>query len=226
MNEPFPDALFRQIHSSGVVATLVLEDLDHALPLAAALAAGGVTVLELTLRTPVALEAIRTIRREMPGILVGAGTVLSPAQVGECMEAGAAFGVAPGMNPRVVREARTSGLPFAPGVCTPSDIEQALENDCKLLKFFPSEPSGGLPYLRSIAAPYRHLGVRFLPLGGIDAGNAAAYLADPLVPALGGSWLAPPKLLNAGNWQAVTALAQEATALVAEARGIAGAVTA
>lgn len=201
-----------------MVATLIIEDVADAVPLARALCAGGVTCIELTLRTDAALECLRRMRAEVPEATVGAGTVLTPAQVEACLAAGAAFGVAPGMNPRVVRAAREGGLPFAPGVCTPSDIERALEEDCTLLKFFPCEPSGGLSYLRSIAAPFAHLGVKFIPLGGIDTRNMVSYLAEPLVLAVGGSWLAPKPLLQKKDWVAITALAAEASGMAQLAR--------
>jgi 2-dehydro-3-deoxyphosphogluconate aldolase/(4S)-4-hydroxy-2-oxoglutarate aldolase len=123
------------------------------------------------------------------------------------------------MNPRVVAEARRIGLPFAPGVCTPTDIELAVEQGCRLLKFFPSEPSGGLPYLRTIAAPFLHLGVRFIPLGGVSAANAETYLREPSVLALGGSWLAPAELIRSKDWKAITAHARAASAIVRNVRG-------
>lgn len=146
----FSEALASRIWDAGVVAVLVLENVDDAVPLGRALLAGGVNAVELTLRTPSALDALQRIRTELPEMLVGAGTILSPRQVTEALEAGAAFGVAPGMNPRVVSEAARCGLPFAPGVCTPTDVELALESGCRTLKFFPAEPCGGLPYLRTI----------------------------------------------------------------------------
>jgi 2-dehydro-3-deoxyphosphogluconate aldolase/(4S)-4-hydroxy-2-oxoglutarate aldolase len=213
-----PETLVTRLHRSGVVAVLVVDEVAHAVPVARALLAGGVDVIELTLRTPVALEALRRIREEVPDMVCGVGTVLTPEQVGAVREAGAAFGVAPGLNPRVVKEAARAGLPFAPGVCTPSDVELALELECRVLKFFPCEPSGGLAYLRALAAPFSHLGVRYLPLGGIGPGNAAAYLAEPAVLALGGSWLAPRDRLFEEDWDGVTRLARDARELVDRAR--------
>jgi len=213
-----PDSLVARLHRSGVVAVLVLDDVAHAVPLARALLAGGVDVIELTLRTPVALEALRRIREEVPELVCGVGTVLTPDQVGAVQAAGAAFAVAPGVNPRVVREAARLGLPFAPGVCTPTDVELALELDCRVLKFFPCEPSGGLPFLRALAAPFSHLGVRYLPLGGIGPKNAASYLAEPAVLALGGSWLAPRDRLFEEDWEGITRLAREAREVVDRAR--------
>ncbi len=215
----FPESLALRLQRTGVLAVLVIDDVDTAEPLAQALLAGGVDCMELTLRTPVAMEALRRIRRGVPEMLAGVGTILTPAQAREVAAADAAFGVSPGVNPRVLAEARRLGLPFAPGICTPSDIEIALEAGCRLLKFFPAEPCGGLPYLRSISAPFSHLGVRFLPLGGIDESNAERYLREPCIQALGGSWIAPRDMIAAKNWAAITANAQRATDLVASVRG-------
>ena len=218
MNSAFPHDLRLQLHRTGVIAVLMIDRVADAVPLARALQAGGVQGIELTLRTDVALEALRHIRAEVPDLTVGAGTILTPQQVNEAQAAGASFGVAPGMNPRVVAEAIRIGLPFAPGVCTPTDIELAIEAGCKVMKFFPSEPSGGLPYLRTIAAPFMHLGVHFIPLGGVGPSNAAQYLSEPSVLALGGSWLAPKSLIAQGDWAAITQLAHEAATLVRQVR--------
>ena len=151
-------------------------------------------------------------------MIVGAGTDLWPEQVRQVAEAGAAFAVAPGMNPRVVQAAQAAGLPFMPGVVTPSDIEQALECGCRELKFFPAEPSGGLNYLKNIAAPYAHLNVRYIPLGGLSPANAGSYLEDSQVLAVGGSWIAKREMIQAGNWAAITKNAAEARALVKQFR--------
>lgn len=214
MSATFPPPLQNQLASAGVLAVLILEQPRHAVPLAKALAAGGVTSIELTLRTPAALECARLIRAEVPGLTLGIGTILNPAQISQALEAGASFGVAPGMNPRVVAEAARQGLPFAPGVCTPSDIEHALEAGCQVQKFFPCEPCGGLPYLRTIAAPFLHLGLRFIPLGGITPANAPVYLREPSVLALGGSWLAPQALIAQEDWTSITTLAAQAREMV------------
>lgn len=215
----FPDEISEHLYNSGVIAVLMIDDVADAVPLAQALLAGGVDGIELTLRTDVAMQALRSIRDELPEMMVGVGTILSPQQVREVKEAGASFGVSPGMNPRVVSEAVRLGLPFAPGVCSPTDIELALEQGCRLMKFFPSEPSGGLPYLRTIAAPFAHLGVKYIPLGGVNAENAERYLREPSVQALGGSWLAPRELIAKKNWEAITANAREASAIVKNVRG-------
>ncbi len=215
MHEPaFPKTLLADLHQSGVIAVLMLDHADDAAPVAQALLAGGVRAIELTLRTEAALAALKNIRAEAPEVIVGAGTVLTPGQANDVKAAGAAFAVAPGMNPRVVAEAARIGLPFAPGVCTPTDVELAVEQGCRLLKFFPSEPSGGLAYLRTISAPFAHLGVKFIPLGGVCAANADAYLQEASVHALGGSWLAPRELIRAKNWDAITRNAREAMLMV------------
>jgi 2-dehydro-3-deoxyphosphogluconate aldolase / (4S)-4-hydroxy-2-oxoglutarate aldolase len=210
--------LTRHLHQTGVVAVLIIDHAGEAVPLARALLAGGIDSIELTLRTPAALECLRRIRHEVPEMNVGAGTILTPEQVHQAREAGASFGVSPGLNPRVVAEARRAGLPFAPGVCTPTDIELAVESGCRVLKFFPAEPCGGLPCLRAISAPFQHLGVRFIPLGGVAPANAAQYLSEPSVLALGGSWLAPKDLIARGDWDAITRLARDARAIVNQVR--------
>jgi 2-dehydro-3-deoxyphosphogluconate aldolase/(4S)-4-hydroxy-2-oxoglutarate aldolase len=215
----FPEELADRVYRTGVIAVLMLDDAEDAVPLARALLEGGVDCIELTLRTPAAMDALRRVCTEVPEMVAGVGTILTPQQANDAAEAGAAFGVSPGMNPRVVTEAKRIGLPFAPGVCTPSDIEHALELDCTLLKFFPAEPSGGLAYLRSIAAPFAHLGVRYIPLGGVGAANAELYLKEPAIHALGGSWIAPREVIQKRDWAAITKNAREAADIVAHVRG-------
>ncbi|MEZ0386682.1 MAG: bifunctional 4-hydroxy-2-oxoglutarate aldolase/2-dehydro-3-deoxy-phosphogluconate aldolase [Verrucomicrobium sp.] len=218
MNSPASDELHQHLHRAGVIAVLILDDVEAAVPLARSLVAGGVDVMELTLRTPVALECLRRIRAEVPEMTAGVGTILTPSQAQEAKAAGAHFGVAPGMNPRVVAEAARLDLPFAPGICTPTDIELAVEAGCRLLKFFPAGPSGGLPYLRSIGAPFAHLGVRYIPLGGVDQENLESWLREPVVQAVGGSWLAPKELIQNRDWAAITGLALAAKAVVNKVR--------
>ncbi len=218
MESQFPAPLLSRIENCGVISVLIIEELQDAVPIAKALLAGGVDAMELTLRTPVALDALRSIRSEVPEMLAGIGTILRPQQIHDVIEAGAAFGVAPGMNPAVVSEAQQAELPFAPGIATPSDIEIALSYGCKELKFFPAEPSGGLPYLTSMAAPYQHLGVRFVPLGGVNAENFGSYLKDPSILAVGGSWLAPAAAISEKRWDIITDLAKAATAQAGSVR--------
>lgn len=200
----------------GLVAVLTLENVAEAVPVARALIAGGVTAMELTLRTPAALEAMREISRRVPEMLLGAGTILTADQVSQAQDAGAHFGVAPGMSSRVVEAAMKRQFPFAPGIVTPSDIERALAYDRRLLKFFPCEPSGGLPYLEAIATPYAHLGIKYLPLGGVNESNCQKYWQHPLVGAIGGSWLAPHATIKAQAWEAITNNASRAMKLQAE----------
>ena len=218
MSPTFNSQLATDIEKIGIVAVLVVDDANDAVPLARALLAGGVNAIELTLRTPAALDALRAIKTHVPEVIAGVGTILTVGQVEEVAEAGAAFGVAPGLNPRVLAAAREAGLSFAPGILTPSDIEQAVEHGCKLLKFFPAEPSGGLAYLRAIAAPYAHLGLKFIPLGGLNAKNMASYLVDPAIAALGGSWLAPREIIKSGDWKKITALSAEAVEIIKSTR--------
>jgi 2-dehydro-3-deoxyphosphogluconate aldolase/(4S)-4-hydroxy-2-oxoglutarate aldolase len=174
--------------------------------------------MELTLRTPAAIDALLQIKVEVPKMMAGIGTVLTIEQVRQIAEAEAAFGVAPGLNPRIIKEAQRIGLPFAPGIATPSDIEQAVELGCRLLKFFPAEAIGGLPYLKSIAAPYAHLNLRYIPLGGVNAGNMKSYLQESPVLAVGGSWIAPRRLIQNRNWQAITRNARQTSRSVKEIR--------
>ncbi|MDB6071863.1 MAG: eda [Verrucomicrobiales bacterium] len=207
------NSVFGELQKSAVIAVLILERVEDAVPVAEALLAGGVKAMELTLRTPAAIGALKAIRAAVPGMLAGIGTILTPDQVKEVVDAGGSFGVSPGMNPRVVEAALAAGLPFAPGICTPSDIERALEYDRKFLKFFPAEPSGGLKYLEAIAAPYAHLGVKYIPLGGVNPANCHTWLSNPLVGGIGGSWLAPKPLIASGNFEGIREAAAQAIAI-------------
>jgi len=218
MDSLFPEPMLQRIEKCGVIAVLVVDQPEDAVPLARALLACGVDVMELTLRTASAVEALRIVREEVPEMLAGVGTILNADQIDEVVEAGAAFGVAPGLNVKVIERSKDRGLPFAPGILTPSEIELAVELGCRELKFFPAEPSGGIKYLRSMYAPYAHLGLQFLPLGGINASNMAGYLFDAAVPAIGGSWLAPRKVIQEQNWSVVIDNATEARRVIKELR--------
>ena len=208
----------KEILSERVVPVAVLDKVEHAVPVARALLAGGLSTLELTLRTPAALDCIRAIHREMPAFKVGAGTILTPTQVNAAAEAGAYFAVAPGLNPKVVTAAQARNLPFFPGVMTPSDVELALELGCTLQKFFPASVAGGLDMIKALAGPYAHTGLKLIPLGGVTVNNLRDYLSHPLVAAVGGSWLVDKKLVAAGDWTGITQLAKEAVAI---AKGVA-----
>ena len=215
--------LFASLDRTGVVAVLILEKEADAAPVAEALLAGGVNAMELTLRTPAALGALREIRSKVPAMLAGIGTILTPEQVAQVVAEGAAFGVAPGMNSRVVEAALAAGLPFAPGICTPYDIERALEFGRRHLKFFPAEPCGGLKYLDAIAAPYQHLGVKYIPLGGVNEANCADWFRSRHTGCIGGSWLAPKELIAARDWDGITRIAQRVISIRDEVRGAAAA---
>ena len=208
------DPVFQRLGERRLAAVVMIGESSQAVPLARALLAGGISAMELTLRTDAALEGLKRIVAEVPEMMVGAGTILTEAQVVEVMKAGAAFGVAPGTNARILEASREAGLPFAPGIATPSDIETALEFGCRLLKFFPAEAMGGLEYLEGIAAPYRHLGLRYLPLGGVHEGNLQSYLSSPDILAVGGSWLAPRTLLESGDWSGIESLSRRTVGLL------------
>jgi 2-dehydro-3-deoxyphosphogluconate aldolase/(4S)-4-hydroxy-2-oxoglutarate aldolase len=208
----------RRIQASGIIAVVVLRDLDRAVPLAHALIAGGIDVIELTLRTPAALPAIARLKRDVPELMVGAGTILSASDLEAARQAGADFGVSPGVNRSVLEAAARTGFSFAPGVATPSDIEAALEHGCRLLKFFPAEQIGGLRYFNAVTGPYEHLGLRYIPLGGLNEELIPAYLQRPSVAAIGGSWMAAGELIASGNWAKITALARQASELARHPR--------
>ena len=203
----------KEILAQKIVPVAVIDRVEDALPVAEALLAGGLTTLELTLRTPAALDCVRRIRKELPAMKVGAGTVLTPDQVDQVADAGAYFAVAPGLNPRVVVHAKSRGLPFYPGVMTPSDVEAALELGCTLQKFFPAAVAGGLEMIKALAGPYAHTGLKLIPLGGVSPRNLAEFLAHPLVAAVGGSWLVDKKLVAAQDWNGITKLVREAVAI-------------
>jgi 2-dehydro-3-deoxyphosphogluconate aldolase/(4S)-4-hydroxy-2-oxoglutarate aldolase len=188
-----------------VVPVIAIDDLAHAIPLADALIAGGLPVAEITFRSSVAAEVIRTITRERPQMIVGAGTVLSPEIADEAKASGAKFGVAPGLNPRVVRHAQSIGFSFMPGIATASDIEAALELGCKVLKFFPAEVAGGAKMVSALSAPYQQTGVKFMPTGGLTLEKLADYFKIKTVMVCGGTWIAKKEDMVAGRWDLITA---------------------
>ncbi len=172
-----------------VVPVLVLNDLDTGLKMCEVLIENNLPLAEITFRTPVAADIIRAAVKEFPQLQIGAGTILSVTDLERAIDAGARFAVAPGFNPTVVKAAAARHFDFVPGCCTPSEIEQAMELGCRFLKFFPAEASGGAAMLKALLAPYRHLGIQFMPTGGVSVANAADYLAVPGVAAVGGTWL-------------------------------------
>ncbi len=194
-----------------VIPVVVVDTVDTAVPLARALVAGGLPVIELTLRTPAALDAIRAIAEEVPEITVGAGTVVAPGQAKEAAAAGASFLVSPGATPALLDGMRETGLPFLPGTATVSEVLAAVEAGCTDLKFFPAEVSGGTAFLKAISTVVP--AARFCPTGGITPAGAPDYLALPNVGCVGGSWLAPGDAVAGRDWERVTTLARAAAAL-------------
>lgn len=201
----------RVLRLAPVVAVVVVRDLAHAVPLARALVAGGVKAVEITLRTPLALDAIRAIAAEVEGVAVGAGTLLTPQDFAASEKAGAQFAVSPGHSPALLAAADDSALPYLPGAATPAEAMTLAERGYRWQKFFPAVPAGGVDYLKALASPLPNVG--FCATGGITANSTPAWLALPNVVAVGGSWLTPADLLAAQNWPAVAALAREAAAL-------------
>jgi 2-dehydro-3-deoxyphosphogluconate aldolase / (4S)-4-hydroxy-2-oxoglutarate aldolase len=192
------------LKSAVVIPVLTIERLEHAVPLARALVAGGVRVLEVTLRTPVAIDAAKAIMAEVPEAVVGIGTILNASDLARAEALGAAFGISPGGTPDLLRAAAASKLPFAPGIVTASELMLALACGFDVVKFFPAEQFGGIKALRALAGPFPD--ARFCPTGGIGEANAAAWLAEPNVLAVGGSWLCPPADIRSGNWDGITAI--------------------
>jgi 2-dehydro-3-deoxyphosphogluconate aldolase / (4S)-4-hydroxy-2-oxoglutarate aldolase len=194
-------ALFKQ---AVVIPVLTIERLEDAVPLAKALVAGGVHVLEVTLRTPVAIPAAQAIITNVPEAVVGIGTILNADDLARAEALGAVFGISPGATPDLLKAAAASALPFAPGMATASELMQALAYGFNLVKFFPAEQSGGIKALRALAGPFPD--ARFCPTGGIGEANAVAWLAEPNVSAVGGSWLCPAPDIRSGNWAGITAM--------------------
>lgn len=203
----------------GIVPVIAIDSVEAALPLADALLEGGLPLVEITFRTSAAAKVLETIAQRRPEMLVGAGTVVTADNLKTAKSCGAAFAVAPGLNPDIIQGAKQIGLPFVPGICTPSDIERALSLDCTLLKFFPAEASGGVEMLKALAAPYGHLGVRFMPTGGVHMKNLADYLAIDAVVAVGGTWIAKKEDLAEGRWAEIRDRCKKAVELVASIRG-------
>jgi 2-dehydro-3-deoxyphosphogluconate aldolase/(4S)-4-hydroxy-2-oxoglutarate aldolase len=196
---------------SPVIPVVTIDDANHAVPLARALLAGGIKVIEITLRTPAALAAIRAIKAEVKDAVVAAGTVLHVDDLARAAQAGAAFAISPGSTQKLLGAGRDQKLPYLPAVATPSEVAAALEHGYETLKFFPANAAGGIEMLSALRGPFPT--VRFCPTGGISAGNAQTYLDLPSVLCIGGSWLAPQSLIARGDWSAIEALARQASSL-------------
>jgi 2-dehydro-3-deoxyphosphogluconate aldolase/(4S)-4-hydroxy-2-oxoglutarate aldolase len=214
-------AVEESLGKTGIIAVLEIEREEDAVPVTKALVQGGVTAIELALRTPAAEPSITLIAQAVPEIIIGIGTIIEPGQASKVKKLpGVVFGVSPGINPEIVKEAQSCGLPFAPGIATPSELEQALSLGCTIVKFFPSEGMGGLPFLKSLDAPYKHRGIKYIPLGGLSQDNLADYAAFKQILAVGGSWIANKELIKAGNWQEITKRAKLARETWDKVRGI------
>lgn len=199
------------VFKSRVVPVVVIQDVAQAVPMAEALLAGGVDVIEITLRSEIALAAIEVVARKVPAMMVGAGTVTRAEQVQAVLDAGARFALSPGMTPSLLAKVKSAGLPFMPGVASPSEAMLARDEGFGLMKCFPAAQLGGVDVLKAWAGPLPDL--RFCPTGGVTVQNLAQFLALPNVAMVGGSWLTPAALVQAGDWAAITRLAAQATAL-------------
>ncbi|WP_420970969.1 bifunctional 4-hydroxy-2-oxoglutarate aldolase/2-dehydro-3-deoxy-phosphogluconate aldolase [Bradyrhizobium sp. B120] len=202
------DQIAELIRQATVIPVLTIERLADAVPLAKALVAGGVRTLEVTLRTAVAVDAAKAIIAEVPDAVVGIGTILNADDLARAEALGAKFGISPGATPELLKAVAASGLPFAPGIATASELMQALAHGFDVVKFFPAEQAGGIKALRALAGPFPN--VRVCPTGGIGEANAATWLAEPNVLAVGGSWLCPAADIRAGNWAGITAMCAKA----------------
>lgn len=199
------------LNSGPVIPVIVIENVEYAVPLAKALVEGGIPILEVTLRTACALEAVKRIASEVPDAIVGVGTVTRPPDLDHALKAGAQFGVSPGASRTLLQAVHRSGLPFLPGSMTPSDVLRNREEGFTRMKLFPAVQAGGVGMLKALGSVYHD--VMFCPTGGIDAHSANDYLALPNVACVGGSWLAPPALVKERNWAAITQRAQQARGL-------------
>jgi 2-dehydro-3-deoxyphosphogluconate aldolase/(4S)-4-hydroxy-2-oxoglutarate aldolase len=208
MTDSRGSAVVELLKAARIVPVLTIQRVEDAVPLARALVAGGVRTLEITLRTEAAVAAAKAIIADVPGAVVGIGTMLTPDDLARAISLGARFGVSPGATPELLDAAAESDLPFLPGVATASEVMQAQARGFNTLKFFPAEQSGGIAMLRALAGPFPQ--TRFCPTGGIGAVNAATWLAEPNVLAVGGSWLCPAADIKTGNWSAITARCAEA----------------
>lgn len=207
-------AVLRRLTAVRILPVLAIERVADGLKVCELLAQGGLPAAEITFRTAAAAQIIREVARAFPDMLIGAGTVLNPDDLARAFAAGAQFAVAPGCNPRLVNQAVEKGWPFIPGIMTPSELEQAIALGLRAFKFFPAEAAGGVKMLTALGAPYRHLKVRFIPTGGVNAANARAYLRLPEVAAVGGTWLG--KAEDLGAWDRIAALITEAATIARE----------
>ncbi len=198
------EQLTDRIYQLGVIPVIALESIEQALPLADALIEGGLPIVEITFRTDAARQAISTLADHRPELLIGAGTILTIDHLKQAKEAGARFGLSPGLNPEIVRAAGELPFPFFPGIMTPSELESGLKLGVRIFKLFPAELSGGIKMVDSLAGPFGHTHTRFIPTGGIAQHHLKSYLSSPHVLAVGGSWIASKGMIARGDWKAMT----------------------
>ena len=210
MKKSMHEDIQAELAKRAVVAVLVIDDAREAVPVAQALVKGGVTAIELALRTEAAPEAIKAIHDNVPEMLIGIGTVIKTGQAKMVKDLGADFAVSPGFNPEILKEAIACGLPFAPGISTASELEAAHEAGCDFLKLFPAVPLGGIPYFKAMTGPYDYLGINFFPLGGISEENLPEWAALKNIPTIGGSWIATASLIREKNYAEITRRAEKA----------------
>ncbi len=204
------DKILNELEKKGIVAVLVIDDATTAVDSANALLAGGISAIELALRTPVAYEAIELIQKNVPQMMIGTGTIIKKGQAKKVKELGATFGLAPGLNPEIMQEAKECGLPFAPGISTASELEKAINLGCNLVKLFPAEALGGIPYFKAMTGPYKYLKLKYFPLGGVSEENLELWAAEKDIMPIGGSWIASPQLIKDRNYEEITIRAKKA----------------
>ena len=223
MKLTMPQNIQDTLEKKGIIAVLEIENKEDAVPVTKALLEGGVSAIELALRTPAAEPSIALIAENVSDILIGIGTIIEKGQASRVKkQSGVCFGVSPGLNPEIIKEAIDADLPFAPGIATPSELEQALSLGCRVVKFFPAEPMGGLNYLKSMNAPYKHLNVKYIPLGGVSVNNLADYAAFNDILCIGGSWIANRELIKAKDWKEISRRSREAKEIWDSIRGSKG----
>lgn len=214
MSAKIPQTIKDSLYNSRIIATPHIADIDDTPYVIEALVKGGINWVEITLRTPIALEIIQYIKNKFPEMNVMAGTVIEPDQVTMVQDAGAVVAVSPNLSTKVLEEASSKAMPFVSGVATPTEIGMGIEMELDTFKFFPAEMIGGMRYLKRVFAPYAHKNVQFIPLGGITGELIPEYTSENFVLALGGSWISDIELIQRKNWQKITQNAQQAKALV------------
>ncbi len=218
MTDTMADDVFARACRYGIMPVIAIEDAAHAIPLADALAEGGIPVAEVTFRTRAAADAMARMTAERPDFLVGAGTVLDLDSLAAARESGAQFGLAPGFDPAIVDDAMASGWAFAPGIMTPSELSSAVRRGVRLCKFFPAGTAGGPKALAGISAPFAHLGMRFIPTGGVTLDNLGDWLKMDVIAAVGGTWIAKTEDIREGRWADITRNARAAVEAVKRVR--------